>query len=93
VTYLQQLVESRPPHERYPTHAWPVDSEPWSGNEAGRFARIYCRARIVAAVLRDLRDVEPGHEAVKTGRMMLTHFAARVTALLESWQPQSPAVN
>ena len=90
-SYLQQLVEQQPLHERYPPHAWPVDREPWSTRAADRFAWIYHRARIVAATVRSLRAVEPEHEDVKIGHMMLVHFTARRDAMLKSWQPQGLA--
>ena len=88
MTYLQELVEQQPIAQRYPPHAWPVDSEPWTGCETDRFAWIYRRARIVAATVRSLRDTAPEHEDVKIGHMMLVHFTARRDAMLKSWCAQ-----
>jgi hypothetical protein len=91
MTYLEELWRARPLAERYPPHAWPIDSEPWNGREADRFAWIYDRARIVAASVRSLRDTEPEHEDVKIGHMMLVHFTVRRDAMLKSWCAQGLA--
>ena len=90
MTYLQQLAEQQPLAERYPPHAWPVDHEPWSGRE-DRIGRIFADTRELAALLRQWRAVDPQHPDAKKCGAMFVHFAARVKALLSSWNPQGPA--
>jgi hypothetical protein len=90
VSYLQQLLESQPLAERYPPHAWPVDSEPWTGRE-DRIARIFRDTRELADMLRQWRAVDPQHPDAERCRAMFVHFNARWKALLSSWRAQGLA--
>ena len=90
MTYLQQLVEAQPLHERYPPHALACDKIPWSG-DAAKVGRFVAAARETAGMLREWRAVDPQHPDAQRCGVMLVHFDLRVKTLLSSWNPQGLA--